>query len=175
MSLEVSDPLEELTQILSSVDARMRLNRSRLTRPILHDSDYHIAVIACAMRIYGEGSPKRILTPWLKLLQFLAARPALVDRFLDYVAGRRHATDLDSWSKMPRGYLGDEVHERVVDLLVARQVVRKVGDCIEAASAFEVLDALALRIFSEGLFSGERAIMERLLDVKVSKALLGFT
>ena len=76
---------------------------------------------------------------------------------------------------MPRGYLGDETHDNVIDLLVACGVLLKAGDWIEASSRYSVLADLGARIDAEGLFVGERTIMERLRSVRVTKVLLGAT
>lgn len=168
------DALEELTQLLTAARARTKINRARLTRSTLYDPQYHIAVIACALRVHGEGPHHRILTPWLKLLQFVAARPALVDQFRAYARSRREG-DLQSWAQMPRGYLGDETHDGVVDLLVASGILRKSGDSIEGSTRYSVLEDLATRIETDELFVGERAIIEGLRDVRITKALLGAT
>lgn len=168
----VLDAVDELTQLLVAAQARTRLNRGRLTRSTLYDTRYHTAIIACALDARGEGPSHRLLTPWLKLLQFLAARPTLVDRFFDYVRDRRE-NSFASWAQMPRGYLGDQTHDGVVDLLVAGSILRKSGDYVEASTRYSVLEELARRIEKDDLFIGERAIIARLGEVKVTKALLG--
>lgn len=170
-----ADELNELSELLTGADARMKITRARVSRSTLYDPRYHTAVIACAMRLHGEGGARRILAPWLKLLQFVAARPALVDPFLEYARGRRDTGDLPSWSQLPRGYLGDETHDGVVDLLVASSVLVKAADWIEASTRYSVLDDLGARIEDCGLFVGERTIMERLRSVRVTKILLGAT
>src|SRR4051794_16492522 len=98
------DFIDELVQLLSSAKARTRINHARLTRSTLYDSQYHTAIIACAMRAHGDGPQHRILAPWLKLLQFVAARPTLVEKLIEYVRGRRGG-GLELWQQMPRGYL----------------------------------------------------------------------
>lgn len=166
------DFVDELAELLSSARAKATISRARLARSTLYDPQYHIAVIACAMRIHSERPHHRILASWLKLLQFIAARPTLVDQFIGY-AGARRAGDLELWQQMPRGYLGDETHEGVMNLLVASGMLRKVGDAIEASSRYSMLAQLVDRIELDGLFSGERAILQRLRSVKVTKVLLG--
>jgi hypothetical protein len=166
------DFVDELVQLLSSANAQAKINPARLARSTLYDPEYHTAVIACAMRAHGEGPQHRVLAPWLKLLQFVAARPALVDKFIEY-AGARRGGNYGIWSQMPRGYLGDETHEAVIDLLVASGVLRKTGDGIEASSRYSVLEQLAARIETENLFARERGILDRLRSVRVTKVLLG--
>lgn len=166
------DFVDQLVQLLSSAKAKATINPARLARSTLYDPEYHTAVIACAMQAHGDGPQHRVLAPWLKLLQFLAARPALVDKFIEY-AGERRGGNLELWQQMPRGYLGDETHEGVIDLLVANGILRKSGDSIEASSRYSVLEQLAAHIEKENLFARERAIVERLRSVKVTKVLLG--
>ena len=164
--------LNELSELLSAAQARTKITRARVSRSTLYDARYHTAIIACAMRVHGEGTAQRILTLWLKLLQFIAARPTLLAPFLEYIQGRRDG-DLQSWAQLPRGYLGDETHDGVVDLLVASGVLRKAGDSIEASTRYSLLIQLADWIEAESLFVGERAILVRLQSVRVTKALLG--
>ncbi|HVZ33201.1 MAG TPA: hypothetical protein VG963_12295 [Polyangiaceae bacterium] len=167
--------MNELSELLSDAQAQMRITRARVSRSTLYDSRYHMAMIACAMRLHANGSNHRILAPWLKFLQFVAARPTLVDPFLEYSSGRREEGELQSWSQMPRGYIGDETHDSVIDLLVACGVLLKASDWIEASTRYSVLADLGARIEAEGLFAGERAIMDRLRSVRVTKVLLGAT
>jgi len=172
-----NDALRELGRLLATAGARPTINRSRVAPSTLHDATYHVAVIACALRSHGAsaGSVKRrILAAWLKLLQFVAARPSLVENLREYVRTRRDG-DLENWSLMPRGYLGDRTHDGVVDLLVAAGILRRDGDFLEASTRFDTLDSIGQRIEVDGLFSGERAILEKLKEVRVTKALLGGT
>lgn len=167
-----ADFVDELVQLLWSAKAKATINPARLARSTLYDPQYHIAVIACAMRAHGQGPHRSILAPWLKLLQFIAARPMLVDQFIKY-AGARRGDTLELRQQMPRGYLGDETHEAVIELLVASGILQKSGDAIEASTRYSVLDQLADRIEADGLFAGEREILARLRSVKVTKVLLG--
>lgn len=166
------DELNELSELLTASRARTKITPARVSRSTLYDMRYHTAIIACAMRAHGEGATHRILTPWLKLLQFVAARPTLVAPFLEYAESRR-ARGFESWSRMPRGYLGDETHDGVVDLLVASGILRKVGDSIEASTHYALIVQLADQIEAERLFVGERTILGRLHGVRVTKAMLG--
>jgi hypothetical protein len=165
------DFVEELVQLLASANAQAKITPARLARSTLYDPQYHIAVIACAMREHGEGSSHRILAPWLKVLQFVAARPTLVDPFIDYVESRK--ANFELWKQMPRGYLGDETHDAVVDLLVASGILRKSGDAVEGSLRYSTLGDLAMRIDADNLFAAERSVLKRLRSVKATKVLLG--
>jgi len=166
------DFVDELVQLLVSANARAKISPARLARSTLYDPDYHTAMIACAMRVHGVGPKQSILAPWLKLLQFLAARPALVERFIGYAAGRQKGT-LEPWERLPHGYLGDDTHETVIDLLVASGVLKRSGDAIEGGTRFSLLEKVGAYIETERIFSAERAILERLRPMRVTKVLLG--
>lgn len=169
-----NDALVGLASLLASLDARATLKPERTGRSTLYDPAYHVAMVACAMDLHGEGSSHRILAAWLKLLQFVAARPALVARVEGY-ARERNKLPIEAWSQMPRGYLGDDVHDGVIDLLVAHGILVKTPDALEAGSRYDLLAKSASQIRERGLFAAERQIMDRLRSVRVSKALLGAT
>ena len=168
------DAVAELRQVLADAGARPRLDRSRMAPSTLYDADYHVAVVACALKAYSPRrgtSTTRVLAAWIKLMQFLAARPILAENFREYVRTRRDG-DLEKWSLMPRGYLGDRTHDSVIELLVASSILRRDGDYLEPGARFDVLTRLHVRIEREGLFKGERNILTQLQDVTPTKALL---
>jgi hypothetical protein len=167
------DPVAQLSDALTRSHAKLRINRARLVPSTLHDATYHVAMIACAMRVHGgPGKTKRVLAAWLKLLQFVAARPSLVDNLLEYARSRRDG-DLEKWSLMPRGYLGDRTHDSVVDFLVAAGRLRRDGDHVEAAARFDVLEGIATKIEATRMFERERTILMQLREIRPTKVLLG--
>lgn len=172
MTANEYDPVAELGETLSRFNVAPRINRARIARPTLHDPIYHIAIIALAMREHGSGPSRRIRAPWLQLLQFVAARPALVENLLEYGRTRRSG-NLEKGSLMPRGYMGDQTHDSVVDFLAAVGALRRDGDYLEGAANFGVLDRVAVEIATNDLFRGERDILEKLREIRPSKALLG--
>lgn len=176
-NVNVEDPVAELTRALAAAGAQPRFNRSRVAPSILYDRDYHVAIIACAIRINAVsrgGSVVRILAAWLKLLQFVAARPALVQNLQEYARTRLDG-DLEKWSLMPRGYLGDRVHDGVVDFLVASGHLRRSGDYLEEGNRFGALQQMAIQIEKDKMFERERRILNELREVRPTKTLLGGT
>jgi hypothetical protein len=172
MTTDDEDPVAALSVALAQANATPRINRKRIVPSTLHDANYHLTIIACAMRIHAKESTKRVLAPWLKLLQFVAARPSLVGDLVEYSKSRRQG-DLHQWSLMPRGYLGDQTHDGVVDFLVAAEVLRRDGDCVEAGPRYSVLEAIALQVEDGQMFVAERNILNRLLAVKPNRVMLG--
>lgn len=166
------DPVAALGVALTQSNATAKLNRKRIVRSTLHDANYHAAVIACAMRVHAEGNQRRVLAAWLKLLQFVAARPSLLENLLEYARSRRTG-ELQKWALMPRGYMGDQTHDGVVDFLVAASILRRDGDYLEAGVRYAILEQFAADIEASEMFAGEREILNRLREIKPNKVMLG--
>ncbi|HXK18598.1 MAG TPA: hypothetical protein VNG33_12385 [Polyangiaceae bacterium] len=167
-----ADFVRELGELLVDLGVRPTVTSRRMAPSTLHDMSYHVAMVACAIREHGHGDPVRILAPWLKLLQFVAARPALVSKLKTYAAARR-GYDQANWSLMPRGYLGDETHDGVVDLLVASSILSRDGDQLVSGERFDYLAKLSSKIVQLGLFARERAILAELRELRPSRPMLG--
>lgn len=172
---EEADPIVALGRALAQAGAKLTIDQSRITRSTLHDANYHVAMIACAMNMYGDsGARHRVLAGWVKLLQFVAARPSLVENLKEYVNTRLKG-DLEKWALMPRGYLGDQTHDGVVDFLVAADILAKNGDYLEGGMRFSELQLIAKKIEALGMFEAERGILNDLRKIKPSKVILGGT
>jgi hypothetical protein len=74
---------------------------------------------------------------------------------------------------MPRGYVGDTTHDAILDLLVANHALVKDGDSVREGTAVNMLDMYFSELVEKNLFSTERAVISNLLDVRVSKTMLG--
>ncbi len=108
---------------------------------------------------------------WLKILQFIAMRPSLLADFQLW-AGTRRRQDLDTWQKMPRGYLGDTTHDRTVELLVASGILEREGDELIAGSHFAKLRQVFEDLVMRDLLRSERATLLELAHARVNKTLL---
>lgn len=170
----VDDPILELSALLADLGATPVLVHSRLAPSTLYDVDYHIAMIACAFVEHASSKGhdrRRILAPWLKLLQFVAARPQLATDFRQWAGCRRD--NLEAWSKMPRGYLGDRMHDASVEFLTARAVFVRDGDMLVESERCVELDAMAAGIRDLDMFRAERETMASLKSVRSTRAALG--
>src|SRR5262249_54554305 len=119
------DAVGQLEALLAQVGAKAILVRERIAPSTLYDSDYHVVMVACAFVMHAKrtgNGKRRILAPWLKLLQFVAARPRLAPDVLAWARTRRDPT-LDTWRMMPRGYIGDRTHDAMLEFLVATSVL----------------------------------------------------
>jgi len=171
---EEFDAIHELSILLAKAGARPVVVRERLAPSTLYDIDYHLAIIASAFVIHSTvdtNGRSRMLAPWLKLLQFVALRPRLVPDVFEWARTRRHA-DLETWSKMPRGYIGDQTHDAVVSFLVAADVLERLKDELVSGSRFAFLENLYAQLREASLFSNERQTLEELRSVRPNLTML---
>jgi hypothetical protein len=171
---EEEDPVRELAALLARVDARPVGGRQGIPASTLYDTDYHLAIVACAFAIHAKpdaGGRKQMLAFWLKLLQFVAARPRLLPDLLTWARTRRNA-DLESWMKMPRGFVGDRIHDRVIDFLVAARVLARDKDNVVGGARVELLERLYERVKSANLFAAECRVLDQLLAVRPNRTML---
>ena len=169
-----SDPVRELAAVLREAGASARVRPERIVRSTLYDLDYHVALIACVFFITAGDeavSRHRVVAHWLKILQFVAVRPSLLPGFQIWADTRRHQ-DLDTWQKMPRGYLGDSTHDRTVELLIAGGVLARKGDELVAGSRLTELRRIYDDLVARNLLHSERATLLELSNTRVNKTLL---
>jgi hypothetical protein len=140
----------------------------------LYDLDYHVAVVASAFFTNGEtltDNSRMLVAHWLKLLQFVAVRPALLADFQRWVKARRHPS-LETWQRMPRGYLGDRTHDRVIELLIASKVLYRSGDKLAGGERFHVLTALYQDLVTRELLVSERHTLEVLAQTPANRTMM---
>jgi hypothetical protein len=168
------DPVKELAAVLREVGASPRVRPERIVCSTLYDLDYHVALIACVFFITAgdeAANPKNVVAHWLKILQFIAVRPSLLDDFRIWAGTRRHQ-DINTWQMMPRGYLGDNIHDRTVELLVAGGMLAREGDALVAGDRFAHLRRIYDDLVAGNLLSSERATLIELSHIRVNKTLL---
>ena len=169
-----SDPVRELAAVLREARASARVRPERIVRSTLYDLDYHVALIACVFFITAgdeAASSHRVVAHWLKILQFVAVRPSMLLDFQIWAHTRRNQ-DLDTWQKMPRGYLGDSTHDRTVQLLIAGGVLVREGDELVGGSRFAELKRVYENLVNRNLLRSERATLAALAHAAVNKTLL---
>lgn len=169
-----TDPVRELAALLREVGASARVRPERIARSTLYDLDYHVALISCVFMIvagHGTASAPRVVAHWLKILQFVAVRPSLLPGFQIWATTRRHQ-ELDTWQKMPRGYLGDSTHDRTVELLIAGGVLVREEDALVAGNRFADLERIYSELVGSDLLRSERETLKVLASVPVNKTLL---
>lgn len=166
--------LEELADLVKAAGAHARLRPGRIVTSTLYDLDYRVAVIACALHICGEGrqnGTRGVLSHWLQLIQFVAARPGMLPEAEQWASERRRRTHED-WLGMPRGYVEDEVHNRVVELLVATSVLRRNEGALEGGARFAALTRIYQQVEKLDLLGDERAVLTKMATMKPNMTLV---
>jgi hypothetical protein len=166
--------MQALVELLRDAEAKPRVTPSRVVRSTLYDLDYHVAVISC---VFFEATPevsrnnRTVVAHWLKILQFVAARPMLAPDFVQWAQTRRRF-DLETWRKMPRGFIGDTTHDQTIELLIAAQILLRRGEMISSGERFSTLQSLHGQIVLKDLFLVEREILRTLSGIPVNRTLL---
>jgi hypothetical protein len=169
-----TDIVQELNDVLKEIGLKTKLRTERIARSIAYDADYHICLITCSFSIHAVPGPDRarqILAPWLKMLGFVAARPEMARDLKEWV-GSRCEGSLESLMKMPRGYLGDHIHDSTIEFLVARGVFRRGDGIVIAGPRIQELDSWMKQITEAELFTSERTALQGLLGLRASRAML---
>lgn len=165
----MGDHLQELGYLLSEAGARVSISPARVAPSTLYDSQYHIAVVACALSTHGtkRGNTEAVISPaLLKFLQFVSARPSLFPRILLWLEQRKHKT-FESISEMPRGYIGDRTHDRTINYLLACGVLQYEGNDLASGLNYRVLRDLREKIEERDLFSSERRVLYDLRSSRI--------
>ena len=170
----MGDHIKQLGELLSEAGAHVSFSPSRVAPSTLYDAEYHVAVIACAFSSHGvkHGSEGVLISPaLLKLLQFVSARPSLVPKIRSWLKQRKHRS-LEAISDMPRGYIGDKTHDRAINFLVARGILKHHGTNLAAGPNYQMLTDLHQELEAQDLFSSERCTLTLLHSSKIPQVAL---
>jgi hypothetical protein len=167
--------LRDLAEVLRSGSVQPIVSPDRVAPSTVYDIEYRTAVTACAFDLHARldsSGTRRIQAIRLKLLQFLAIRPWLIP-----VLQRWANTQADPQlsviaSQERRGFLGDTVHDHVVEYLVARQILAKSTSHLSLGTNGAILEKLSRALTSTGLFENERAALTEMKDIKVTNTML---
>lgn len=168
------DKIHALTAMLHEIGATPRVAPERVVRSTLYDLDYHLALVACAFAINAvqrTDGTSAIVAHWLKLLQFVAVRPALLPDVQRWAKGRLHP-DVDAWQAMPRGYLGDRTHDRTVEYLIATGALHRMPDGLQSGPRFDILQQLHADVVMRDVLVSERRVLKALTEIQVNKTML---
>jgi hypothetical protein len=169
-----SNPLETLRELLTG-HAKPVINADRLAPSATYDLDYRLAVIALAFEQFAKPvalGRRRIATARLKLFQFIAQRPWLLPVIKQWGDAQQDAKQsLLAPQRLRRGYVDDRMFNDMIDFLVARgSLVRSESHLTETGTQFS--REVNTRAHNEGLFQSERATLEALKFVTLTKAML---
>ena len=167
--------LIELAALLDAIGLKSVVRPDRVAVSPLYDLEYRVFVTACTFDRHAAeyGLTRRMRADRLKLFQFVATHPWLLDVIREWSASRRDAErSLLTSERLRRGYLSDVVHDHVVDYLVAAQALMHRGDHIEGGPKEKAISQLADEVIRNKLFAAERNTIDQLLDIKVTSRML---
>ena len=106
-------------------------------------------------------------------MQFVAVRPWLFPVVRDWAASQKQPQlHLLASQSLRRGFLGDEMHDKVIDYLVAHDALRREKAFLVASSNGAFLADLAAAANEANLFMEERHTLQDLLNVRITNSML---
>jgi hypothetical protein len=170
-----ADSFRVLAELLAG-KAQPVIEPDRLAPSAFYDLQYRIFLIAATFEIHAKPfsiDRRRIHAARLKLLQFIGCRPWLLEMMQSWSAAQYDAQlSMISSQRLRRGFLGDQMHDEVVSLLVARGILSRTDTQISSGDHSGFLTELYSISAREGFFSGERDALRKLLDVRITNAML---
>ena len=171
MSIE----LHTLSELLSNSAASPNVHPERIAPSTYYDLQYRTAIIAAAIQISGktEGAFRKISSARLRLLQFVAIRPWLLETVREWSASRKdRQRSLQSVQSLRRGFLNDAMHDSVIDYLAAAGYIFKqkgqLASPVQGAKLAELFDELE----PNHLFVTERHTLLWLNEVVITNDML---
>ena len=170
------DVLHGLVEILRSAKAEPVISPERVAPSTIYDLRYRLCVIALTFESYAKADlfgSKRLQTARLKLLQFVAIRPWLIPVMREWMNTEANPQlSVFAPQKARRGFVGDAVHDRVVDYLVAHQVFERMPAHLALGENGEILKHLISDLENQGLFERERSALLELKSIKITNKML---
>ena len=170
----MADTFGQLGDILAAANAPLSIAPKVSTRSTIYDLDYRVSIVACAMHALSTtnaSGAREVLANWLKLAQFTAMRPALLSHFLEWLDERKQPTLASQ--RWRRGFVGDRVHDSVIDFLSAQGALRRTGDLLVSGPRYSMLSDIESMISADDVFRDERFVLAKFGGMRPIKAMLG--
>lgn len=170
-----SDLFRGLAEVLRSGDAQPIVMPERVAPSTIYDMGYRICIIACAFDTHAKmdlSGTRRIQAIRLKLLQFVAMRPWLISVLREWAVTEADPQLSVLTSQNRRGFLGDAVHDHVVDYLVARQIFTQSSSHLSLGTNGGTLERIPAALAAEGLFGNERAALAQMKEIRITNKML---
>jgi hypothetical protein len=168
--------IHTLTGLLRGANVEPVLVPERIAPSAIYDLQYRITVNACVFLALAEsyqGSGTRIRAAKQKLVQFVAIRPWLLPVVRQWSTAQKNpqlATRMSQ--RLRRGYLGDVMHDSVVEFLVAAGVLEYAGPFLSLGVNGHRLTQWSESAISANLFANERTSIEEFKTVKITNDML---
>ncbi len=167
-----------LASMLQAAGATAHVSPRRLARSTIHDLQYRVLIVGMAFKLhaepdrYSEGLP-RLQTRRLKLIQFVAIRPWLVETIEQWSANAKTAQKSFSTEEdLRRGFIGDTVHENVIELLLASKALYQSDRFLLPGDRYSNIIDMHRDICQHGLFVREQEAIKSLKEIKITNAML---
>jgi len=174
--MPIESGISVLSALLSASAAAPYARPERVAPSTFYDLDYRVCIVACCFEVHAkqdETLHKKLLSAKLKLLQFIAIRSWLLPVVQEW-SKSRNDPQCSVWSSqsLRRGFLGDAMHDEVIDYLVAAGLMMKAQNHLATSNADLRLNSLYTEILSSELFAVERKTIHELRNVTITNAML---
>ena len=170
----MADVFGQLGELLSTANAQLSIAPKVSTRSTIYDLDYRVSIVACAIQALSTPDvlgQRKVIANWLKLAQFTAMRPAMLSHVLEWIEERK-STVLFS-ERWRRGFVGDRVHDAVIEYLSAQGIVQRQEDLLLSGPHYSVLAEVESTVRANDAFLNERFVLARFAELRPIKAMLG--
>lgn len=168
--------VRRLSQLLSGAGAEAVLAPERIAPSTIYDLQYRVMINALVFDRLAkpyQGSAPRVQAAKQKLVQFVAIRPWLVRVVRDWSATQRvQQLSMGVSQRLRRGFLGDAMHESVMEFLIAGGVFRRDGAHLSAGANAQLLETWANAALTAELFTAERAAIDQMSTISITNAML---
>ena len=167
--------LHDLAALLRSRGVRPVVSPDRVAPSTVYDTTYRTAILACAFELHTKvdlSNAKRIQTARLKLLQFVAIRPWLVAVLREWSAARNTQLGMSSSQRARRGFLGDTMYDRLIDYLVAQEILSQTRTHLIIGTRGDVLQHIFSAVTKDNLFTAERSALMEMATIRITNDML---
>jgi hypothetical protein len=164
-----------LSELLAGTSAAPYVHPERIAPSTVYDLQYRMFVVAACLRVSGkvEGAFRKISANKLRLLQFVAMRPWLLDVVREWSASRKdRQRSLQSSQSLRRGFLSDGMHDNLIDYLVATGCLFKQKGQIAEPISSVILSELFDKSEQDGLFITETDAIRELNEIVITNDML---
>ncbi len=156
--MPIESSISALSGLLAASAASPYARPERLAPSTFYDLDYRVCIVAACFEAHAkldEAGYKRLHSAKLKLLQFIAIRSWLLPVVHEW-SKSRNDPQRSVWASqsLRRGFLGDAMHDEVIDYLVAAGSMVETQNYLTTSAADGRLNKLYTEISSSGLFYG---------------------
>ena len=172
---EALKALHLLGDLLQGAQAIPVIRENRIAPSTVYDLDYRVMVTGCAFQLHSKtyADGRRIRTPKLKLLQFVAMRPWLLPVVEEWSHARHDAqVSMLTSQRLRRGFLGDRMHEAVLELLIAKNIFVRQPSHVRSGIQASLIEQLSSEAVTSNLFASERKALDALAGIAITEQML---